>query len=803
MAVIFVTIFLQVLKDLSLAQIQVRDLAGLIDTRIKILTAAPRRSSWIGLAMAHYLHGEHGMAIDVMDKLAAATEGGGIANDIVSGDLGLEVSEAHLFRVTLLCAAGRHEEALTILKERAGEIVDDLQRRERIAAIYLATDQHERAEEAYRFLLNENPENYRYHQGLRAARHLPRAPEAGSPLTTSPTPTEMAKLDELYSELRAAHPKSAACALMRLTYSVGEAFDAALAAFAGPYLAKGIPSLFQTVRPTLGAPGSARFRDLKPVLDARCATWAAELPDVQRVWALFFQAQLAVFSGDVEQALLLIDTAIAKDEEGTVELRLCKAEALAAAGDYQGAAEVSDGARRLDLSDRYLNCVTVERFLAAGEIERAETVSGLFTNEGSGLNNLYQMQALWFELPIARAHAHRGAFATALKKLNKIFSHFAEFVEDQYDFHTYSIRKFMLSAYLDMLGTADGLYRDPRFLVAADAALGILFRAADNPDLRRTPEQIEAAHLAGLAKAERKAYLREKERQEEEARAAKKAKELRDKDKAASATWANTQKPDADPDGQRWLAQHDPLVEAEKLVSLLKVFHPAAPATFRATFELQLRLRKPLLAVQALTGLKDTCGEDHPGVPVMASRLAAFAASPPGPDESDDPKAASQVRMMATLGLQKALGGQAGADWAAAWAKRWASIPGAGLAHAAAAAEVTHGSLASVLGGSAAALKAWAEKTPLEDGLNLWRRLVDPADPLGSGGGEEREEAGGRWAEALRSVFPRCGVVGGEQATRRRETFEIESDLERVQANIEAFHLVVAKDVKKDRKSVV
>ena len=51
----------------------------------------------------------------------------------------------------------------------------------------------------------------------------------------------------------------------------------------------------------------------------------------------------------------------------------------------------------------------------------------------------------------------------ALKNFLAVDKHFADFVEDQFDFHSYCTRKMTLRAYIAMLRTEDDIYHNPYF----------------------------------------------------------------------------------------------------------------------------------------------------------------------------------------------------------------------------------------------------------------------------------------------------------------------------------------------------
>lgn len=47
----------------------------------------------------------------------------------------------------------------------------------------------------------------------------------------------------------------------------------------------------------------------------------------------------------------------------------------------------------------------------------------------------------WFELEWAEAQIRAGKTGRAMKKAMAVHTHFEDFVEDQFDFHTYCMRK--------------------------------------------------------------------------------------------------------------------------------------------------------------------------------------------------------------------------------------------------------------------------------------------------------------------------------------------------------------------------
>lgn len=136
-------------------------------------------------------------------------------------------------------------------------------------------------------------------------------------------------------------------------------------------------------------------------------------------------------------------------------------------------------ARELDTADRYLNSKTVKYYLRAGDVAKAEELAALFTRQEEAVNPiqfLSEMQCIWFETEEATVSARRlefldfffskrvinqflpcvhvqallrsGAVGKALKKLHLVDSHFLQYADDQFDFHSYCFRKMTLRAYI-------------------------------------------------------------------------------------------------------------------------------------------------------------------------------------------------------------------------------------------------------------------------------------------------------------------------------------------------------------------
>jgi peptide alpha-N-acetyltransferase len=117
-------------------------------------------------------------------------------------------------------------------------------------------------------------------------------------------------------------------------------------------------------------------------------------------------------------------------------------------GDIYAAEESMAAARSLDGQDRFLNAKHVKYLLRIDEVQEAETVATLFIRKDSvdALTDLTEMQCLWFLLEEAESYARQGNLGMALKRYMTIERVFSEIYEDEFEFHSYCMRKFTLRA---------------------------------------------------------------------------------------------------------------------------------------------------------------------------------------------------------------------------------------------------------------------------------------------------------------------------------------------------------------------
>ncbi|OWM78206.1 hypothetical protein CDL15_Pgr015025 [Punica granatum] len=563
---------IEILRDLSLLQAQMRDLTGFVETRQQLLTLKPNhRMNWIGFAVSHHLNTNPSKAIDILEAYEGTLE-----EDYPPENERCEHGEMLLYKV------------------------DKLAYKEQEVSLLVKLGHLEEGAKLYRALLSMNPDNYGYYEGLQKCAGLYR--DSGEYSSD-----EIDQLSSLYKSLSEQYSWSSAVKRIPLDFLQGDKFREAADNYIRPLLTKGVPSLFSDLSPLYDHPGKADIlQQLFLELEHSVRTTGGypgrgeKEPPSTLMWILFLLAQHYDRRGQHDVALSKIDEAI-EHTPTVIDLYSVKSRILKHVGDLAAAAALADEARCMDLADRYINSECVKRMLQADQVTLAEKTAVLFTKDGDQHNNLHDMQCMWYELASGESYFRQGDLGRALKKFLAVEKHYADITEDQFDFHSYCLRKMTLRAYVEMLKFQDRLHAHPYFHKAAAGAIRCYIRLFDSPPKSAAEEDDETSKLLPSQKKK----LRQKQRKAE-ARAKKEA-EVKNEDSTASGVSKsgkkNVKPVDPDPHGEKLVQVEDPLSEATKYLKLLQKNSPDSLETHLLAFEVNMRKRKILLAFQAVKQL--------------------------------------------------------------------------------------------------------------------------------------------------------------------------------------------------------
>lgn len=572
---------LNILRDLALLQCQVRDYEGYIESRRKMMQERPQlRQNWTALAIAHHLAGNYAEAENILKTYEETLKQPPPKSD-------LEHSEATLYKNMIIYESGDVERALNHLEEVVRVSLDRRAALELKAKYLLELGRMEEAEKAYRILLNRNSEYRAYFDGLEKSLGLDRSNEA-----------DIQKLSELYQSYADKNERNDAARRIPLDFLRGEAFKAQADQYLRRMLNKGVPSTFPNIKSLY------RDEEKKAIIEALVLGYASEKKangsadkesngDTSNRFeqsVLYFLAQHYnyILSRDLEKAMEYIDKLIEMDPK-SVDYSQTKARIYKHMGDIQKASEVMNHARELDERDRYINTKCAKYQLRNNENENAlKTMSKFTRNEAVGgpLGDLHDMQCMWYLLEDGEAYLRQEKYGLALKRFTAIADIFDVWHEDQFDFHSFSLRKGQIRAYIDMVRWEDHLRDHPFFTRAATQAVELYVRLADNPKMKN-PDELELEKLdpTERKKAEKKA---KKEREK-----AEKAEAERKAAAAAKATAkgddGETKKEDSDPNGEKLLQTKQPLEDALRFLQPMLELAPKNIKAQNVGFEVHIR----------------------------------------------------------------------------------------------------------------------------------------------------------------------------------------------------------------------
>jgi len=588
---------IQILRDLSLLQVQMRDLEGYKETRFQLFKLRPsQRASWIGVAMSYHLLSDYEKALQILEEFRKTQQ---------KAAYDYEHSELLLYQNMVIQESGDYTAALEHLDKYEEQICDKLSLLETRGLNMIKANRLEEAEKIYLGLIKRNPENHLYYHQLEVAKGAS---------------TVEAKLS-LLAEMGEKYPKAQSPQRLSLDIADGEVFRNMLDKYMKKALRKGIPPLFVDLRPLYNSESKAviiedicqgYYDNLKthdsfdPVNETtgNGGTDGKE-PATALLWLLYYLAQHYDHKKDFKKALEIVDEAI-NHTPTLIELFMLKGKIFKHVGNLDEAVNCFDEAQSLDTADRYINCKCAKYMLRANRIREAEEMCQKFTREGvSATESLNEMQCMWFQTECAGAFQRKAQYGEALKKCHEVERHFTEIVEDQFDFHTYCTRKMTLRSYVELLRLEDVLRSHRFYKKAAHCAINVYLHLHDKPLKDNAnindsnPDNLNPSELKKLRNKQRKAQKKaELEKQNQQQAAAKKEMHNKAQKKNNEEELDSPAKDDLVP--EKLERPEDPLGEAIRFLTPLQMLASNCLNTHLFAFEIYYRKEKPLLMLQSI-----------------------------------------------------------------------------------------------------------------------------------------------------------------------------------------------------------
>lgn len=635
---------MQITRDLSLLQVQNRNLNGYLESRAQLLQLkSTKRDNWIGLAIANHLNDNRQRALDVLKAYR-----GTLSETTIEDKCTYENSEIVMYENMILreIDASTPETILKHLDENKDFVKSRAEFVIAKSRALLRLGDFERATRGYSFMLGVNPENYSFHRGYQYCL-LKTTPSSrlvglgaldvdyvGTELpvhTLSLTSAQREMIRSHYAEMRATRfPKARAPKAIEMLYcdaTMATSFETLVRSDLERALERAMTSYMCEIKNMFRQESDRSIRDMKmKVVETILDEYVADGNDADRpqvfLHALLLRAQTYdLVHGDTASALKMIERAI-EHTPTYVDAYMCKARVLKHMGKLKDAAEACDVGRTLDLQDRYINCKCTKYLLRCDEPERAYETASLFlkNEDGEVKRTLSDMQACWYETECGEAHLRRKEYGKALKQLTYVHKHFDDMEYDQFDFHTYCMRKMTLRAYVRMLRMADRLRAHRFFLRASRAAVTCYLELLDasvakknasvtsentsssssSTDGGTTEGTTEGTTATKTLTAKERKRLKQQEAKKRKAA----AKATASTTKTTSSKTKKGKETDDDPNGEKLAATTDPLGDAEKIVRVMNKHAPHHYVTASTCFDVAMRRKQYLVALRSLRRAK-------------------------------------------------------------------------------------------------------------------------------------------------------------------------------------------------------
>lgn len=194
----------QIQRDLAILQIQMRDYQGYVQSRLAMLQQRPQlRQSWTGLAIAHHLAGNLTEAENILKTFEETLKTPPPKTDI-------EHAEAVMYRNTIIAETGDIQRALDHLESACKQNLDRLSYLESRAKYLAQLGKKDEAAQAYRTLLDRNPDRTEYYDSLIKVLDLPEG--------------DIAARKAIYDEYTKKFPRSHAARRLSLDFLTGTPF---------------------------------------------------------------------------------------------------------------------------------------------------------------------------------------------------------------------------------------------------------------------------------------------------------------------------------------------------------------------------------------------------------------------------------------------------------------------------------------------------------------------------------------------------------------------------------------------------
>lgn len=261
------------------------------------------------------------------------------------------------------------------------------------------------------------------------------------------------------------------------------------------------PSTFKSIM-TRGSP--AIFQLFKSTLhndERRKLIWTTLLElNQDDMPVIIFKVKYLAMIEDYSSAIFLINNAIDSNSENT-DLKLIKAHVQKSMKNTSEASETISIAKTLIGNDKFSVSKLAKYMIRYGSITEAQELLGNFIqkpNQKERMGDLHEMQAVWYLVEMADRLFKNGDFLSSACFYRKIEMVFSEFIDDQLDFHGYSLRRMSFVEYMKFLRFLDNQLKTSEILKRSQIGLSccLMNLTESGSEIEKLAKKFEVSNIS-------------------------------------------------------------------------------------------------------------------------------------------------------------------------------------------------------------------------------------------------------------------------------------------------------------------
>ncbi|BES91608.1 TPR [Nesidiocoris tenuis] len=564
-----------IMENLAQVLVHVDDLEGFVNRTGDIVRTSwsSRRilakNHWIWYSVALHMAGDLQGALSIFNSLSQSWTADRKESTYKS-------SELLLYHNQLIRETGDSAKALRHILENRHLISDVQSVEEVLVDLYAESDQFEDAMAACRSLIERNPNNKSYYEKL---------------FELKANVSEAGAIENLIEDLpHVKMPKT-----LLLQYASGKIFLQFLKELMSEQLKKGSFSLFESVKSILGDSHKKNcvMSYLKKHEQHLASSNCRSVDQTEKELISNYVCTAKILDSDkqYEQALRLVKKALVLNPL-MPDSYLTKAKILKHAMNPTEACKAVERAQRMDPTDWYMGVKLVRYMLRANIIDRAEEMyTELRQNDGTEETDV---PCLWFLFEKALALERIGKLEESLMTCEMVENAFVKIESNAFPMHSLCLKKLTLRSYESFVTSLRNLRKNEHYRKTAILAVKLAVKLHDdrkkqvksqtlNKSLRRTPSSIGKSQSTISSMSRTSVRVQPTPVQTEPVRI------------------------------------ENPLVFVKKFLKALQLHHADSIDTHLAAYEVNSRLKKPILMIKSLLEAKNV-QEDHPALLVSKIR---------------------------------------------------------------------------------------------------------------------------------------------------------------------------------------